>query len=353
MHVPMPPIPALYHRLLCEVVRRQGYDCRPWLASIGLSIEALQPSEATLTLSQVERLIAAIETHTGRQDWGFLVGQEIKLTSHGAVGFALVSGERVGQVLELAARYYRLTNPLYVMRVATHGELTTVRFTPATTLSPRLRVFYEECIAASFHAQMQPYLRQPLARYEIRMRHAAPAHNRFGELAQVRCRFGDPDESGVAIHVDSALLAQVNPLGDPSARTLAEEMLQRRVADLDKLSGWRNWVATALRTAENARPTQAELAALLHMSPRTLERALAREGFSFKEIYEQVGHERACELLDEGRHSVSEIAQRLGYSNIGAFSRAFKRRSGRSPTDYLAQRRQGRDGGLQAEASGN
>lgn len=340
MPMPIAPIPVIYHRLLCELVRRHGYDCRPWLADIGLSLEALQPSDATLTLSQVEALQAAIETHTARADWGFLVGREIKLTTHGAVGFALVAGERLGQVLEMAARYYRLTNPLYVMRVENDGRLVTVRFTPATTLSPRLRAYYEECIAVSCYFQVLPFIDKAPTHFEIRMRHATPTHAAcFGELTLTRCRFGDPDEAGVAIHFDSALLARPNPLGDPATRALAEDMLQRRVAELDKHSGWRNWVTTALRTAENVRPTQAELASLLHMSPRTLERALAREGVSFKEIYEQVGHARACELLDEGRYSVSEIAQRLGYSNIGAFSRAFKRRSGASPTDYLARQR--------------
>lgn len=87
------------------------------------------------------------------------------------------------------------------------------------------------------------------------------------------------------------------------------------------------------------RPTQAELAKLLHMSARTLERALNRKGSSFKDIYEKVGFERASDMLDERRISISQISERLGYSNLGAFSRAFKRRSGMTPSEFIRRGR--------------
>ena len=47
--------------------------------------------------------------------------------------------------------------------------------------------------------------------------------------------------------------------------------------------------------------------------------------------------ETACMLLKEGRFSSTEIAERLGYSSLYAFSNAFKHSVGISPKEYRAQ----------------
>ena len=44
--------------------------------------------------------------------------------------------------------------------------------------------------------------------------------------------------------------------------------------------------------------------------------------------------ELAMEMLREGRMSITEIAERLGYSSLYAFSRAFKEKFGVSPKQY-------------------
>jgi len=46
----------------------------------------------------------------------------------------------------------------------------------------------------------------------------------------------------------------------------------------------------------------------------------------------------AAGLLDEGRLTVAEIAERVGYESLPAFSKAFKRRTGRSPSSWRRRR---------------
>ena len=47
--------------------------------------------------------------------------------------------------------------------------------------------------------------------------------------------------------------------------------------------------------------------------------------------------DRACELLREGKASVSEIAERLGYADPFTFSRQFTKERGTSPSAYRKQ----------------
>lgn len=72
----------------------------------------------------------------------------------------------------------------------------------------------------------------------------------------------------------------------------------------------------------------------LGTSPRTLQRRLNRRGLRFWALVDQSRFEIAGALLRETDLEVQEIAARIGYCNPNAFSRAFNRWAGCSPTVY-------------------
>ena len=75
----------------------------------------------------------------------------------------------------------------------------------------------------------------------------------------------------------------------------------------------------------------ADIARRLGMVRRSLERHLSAEGTTFRKIYRQVLLEAAQRLLEAGA-SVSDVAEALGFSEISAFTRAFRRWSGETPS---------------------
>ncbi|MEZ4325543.1 MAG: AraC family transcriptional regulator ligand-binding domain-containing protein [Polyangiales bacterium] len=88
------------------------------------------------------------------------------------------------------------------------------------------------------------------------------------------------------------------------------------------------------RHLEGHEPTVQELAEALRVTERTLRRKLRSEGTSPRELLDEVRHERALALLEEGRRSLDEIAYVLGFSGASAFRRAFRRWTGVAPTEY-------------------
>jgi AraC-like DNA-binding protein len=83
--------------------------------------------------------------------------------------------------------------------------------------------------------------------------------------------------------------------------------------------------------------TPTSLAAVLGMSVRTLQRRLGAEGCSLRGIRDEVCRERALERLKDPGATVSSVASELGFSDVAAFSKAFKRWTGESPS--LVRRR--------------
>jgi AraC-like DNA-binding protein len=75
------------------------------------------------------------------------------------------------------------------------------------------------------------------------------------------------------------------------------------------------------------------VARALGLSRQTLYRRLRAEGATFGEVLEGLRRRLALKLIRDEGVAVKEAAWRLGFSDPAAFSRAFKRWTGRSPRE--------------------
>ncbi|MDX1755460.1 MAG: helix-turn-helix transcriptional regulator [Marinobacter sp.] len=91
-----------------------------------------------------------------------------------------------------------------------------------------------------------------------------------------------------------------------------------------------------LAELERGRVRVEAIAAQLHMSRHTLYKRLKAENLTFAGILEEVRREQALVYLQDSRRPMAEIADRLGFSELSAFSRAFKRWMGCSPAEFRA-----------------
>ena len=81
-----------------------------------------------------------------------------------------------------------------------------------------------------------------------------------------------------------------------------------------------------------------ELAAgIADLSTRTLQRRLAGEGMSYRDLLDAVRYETAIDLMQDTEITITEIANMLGYSDPSHFARAFRRMAGVSPHEYMRQ----------------
>ncbi|WP_286240189.1 AraC family transcriptional regulator [Neptuniibacter halophilus] len=78
------------------------------------------------------------------------------------------------------------------------------------------------------------------------------------------------------------------------------------------------------------------IAPMLGMNVRTLQRELRLDGTEFRALLDEVRFEIARTYLDQ-HYSITDVALNLGYSELSAFSRAFKRWSGITPQQWRSQ----------------
>ena len=76
------------------------------------------------------------------------------------------------------------------------------------------------------------------------------------------------------------------------------------------------------------------IARLFSMHRRTLNRHLNSEGLAFRRVADGIRFEIACELLENTEMALGQIAAVLRYSELSAFTRAFRRWSGQTPSAW-------------------
>jgi AraC-like DNA-binding protein len=95
-------------------------------------------------------------------------------------------------------------------------------------------------------------------------------------------------------------------------------------------------VRQALATQAGDGHTAQALAALLHVSTRTLHRQLKDEGASLQQLKDEVRLERARDLLLRTRQPLKQVAAAVGFRNEKSFARAFRQKVGVAPGAFRA-----------------
>jgi AraC-like DNA-binding protein len=85
--------------------------------------------------------------------------------------------------------------------------------------------------------------------------------------------------------------------------------------------------------------TEETLAASLNVSRSSLQRRLRKEGTTYRAILQEVRCNLAERMLQDGSKTLNEISFLLGFADLSAFSRAFKRWTGMAPSKYRLDRR--------------
>jgi AraC-like DNA-binding protein len=334
-------VPSRYYAVLGQLLRAQTPEYERLLENSNVDVRALEDPDGSLTITELEALVEVTSRITGRSDLGFEVGNRVRLNSHGPLGYGLLSSQTIDQVLRLCVRYYDLIVPVFKMRYERRDKSGKITFTPRTVMHQRTLQFFLEALAMSFHVQAQMILGPDNEGYDIYVSMESPAHlRRYLGTAPARFHFGERRVPGVTVEISSSLLDKPLPMADESVVRRIESQCEALSlsARPTPAKEWGEFIAMMLRESENLQMTLEDVARSLNVTVRTVNRHLSKEGMSFRDISQRVRFERACDLLEAGELNVSQIASRLGFSDVANFSRGFRRYKGVSPTSYLANR---------------
>jgi AraC-like DNA-binding protein len=141
---------------------------------------------------------------------------------------------------------------------------------------------------------------------------------------------GERDE--FALNVDARALPVIH--ADTYLNDLLVKYCEAALADRrGDMSQLRTRVENAISSLlPHGRVLVEDVARSLGMSERTLARKLSDEGLNFTEILQQLRRDLAVRYLNDRKLHVSKIAWLLGFHELSAFTHAFKRWTGKTPS---------------------
>ncbi len=267
------------------------------------------------------------------------------------MGFAVMTATNGDEAARRAVRYARLLTNAGRWELIREPECGILRFHRDAVHSMEygdrlgLRAANESAIAHFVHCS-RVCTGSDYTPLSVSFRHKAPpdtaAHREF-----FRCPIefhGDYNEFRVANDFFERAPLTANPAMSHFFYEHAESLLAQREQE-DSL---RDRVCREIaRQLPSGQLTLASVAKSLAVSERSLRRYLSVEKTSFSQLLADVRFERAQSLLGASEISMDQVAFLLGFSGVSAFSRAFKKWSGSSPSAF---RSAGAAGSSQARA---
>lgn len=334
---------AVRASFLSAVVARieaKGLRAQPLLNRIGLAPQHLSDPYDPIPLAQFVTFLEGAADAVGDPYLGARIGQEIKAGDMGPVGIVLSLSESIGAGLDRVARYASGLQSGTVSRWDTADGVRVFSYRLADeTIWPR-RQDAEFSLVSLTQVLRDSFLRN-LSPVEVHFEHVAPA-----DLAPIRrffrcpLQFQQPTNRLFLRDEDCGRLLRKED-GDLIAT------LERHIGDIvgamlpnpDLVTAVRAMIETQLGLSAL---TLDRIAAGLRMTPRSLQRRLAEEGTSLRNLLENVRRQSAMRMLAQPGVKVAHVAQALGYREATAFWRAYRGWTGEPPSHRLASRRSGR-----------
>ena len=333
----IPIIPARYYlRLIDVLISKKQYDHH----LLNLFREELSKTEL-LTIQQIEQFITLGLSLPNTEALAFEIGQNLKLSSHSLVGYALMTSPNLEHALKLIAQYFRLLMPSFRLSIQfpPHSQKVELWFEPDVHMNKQCLIFHIEAIAVAFYYSLLELAGPQLQRYQIYLSVPEPVYlDRYTHLIKAQFHFNSPWITGIRMVVDRQQLALPLPLADAHSLKVVEQRCQELIQKIYHQGEIVEWVSAMLRQA-NQMPTLNECAKVLNISTKTLQRYLHKQGVEFHVLKQSISKERALDLLENSDLNMTQIAYELGYSNPANFSRAFNKVMGCSPQSYRLSHR--------------
>jgi AraC-like DNA-binding protein len=270
---------------------------------------------------------------------GLRAGMSAEPGDFDVVEYAARSMPTLGEAMLCVARYFRILHEAAQISVELEGDHAVWRFRilDGVRQPPAANDF---AIASGLGFARRNVIEYE-APQEIWLMHERPSYASAYEKAfEAPVRYGTPYN---AMIIRAERMQQPMLRANPKISGAFESHARRVLEGLQKSDGVsgrvREEVARQLRTGlVNMRETARRLA----MSTATLRRRLEEEEATFSDIVDDVRRRLADQYLGDPALTVTEIAFLLGFSDLAAFDRAFKRWTGLSPTLHRAQRRESR-----------
>lgn len=301
-----------------DVARSLGLDPHRLAAEQGLPAACLTDPDLRISAVATGRLLERAARLSGADDIGLRMAETRRLSNLGAMAFVVREQPTLRKALDALVSYTWAQNQALTLRLDVHGDVAILREMMSGP-NPNASRQVNDLTVAVLVRMIRVLTGQSWRPLEVCFTQPAP-----DDLATYRRVLGmtpsfEQEFDGVVLAARDleTPIAEADPVA--ARRALHYVELEGAFRDADPVATVGELILALLPTGTC---TIARVAARLGVSRRTLHRRLAEAGGpSFTDLLADTRTRLAERYLASGQYSLTEVAERLGYSSLSAFSR--------------------------------
>ena len=326
---------ATVGQVFVRLVEMHGVDGHALLREAGIDPVTLRDPAARIPSRILDVIVGKAAARIPEPAFGLRAARCWHPSNLGVLGHAWLASSTLRTALQRLARYSRILGEKAKIEVSGSRE--------------GLRLTYD-------HRRRDPVLHAIGADAALslivdmcRMNYGASLRPAEVRLVRVRPQDAEPYRRfyGCPIHFaareDGFLLSQrvADEALSTANRQLAgvlDGILAEQLAALDRSNVPARCRAHLLEQLTSGVVSVEAMARELNMSRRTLQRKLADARLTYQQLVDETRKDLALRYIDDPSKSVTDVTFDLGFSGQSAFTRAFRRWTGLSPTTYRERR---------------
>uniref|UniRef100_A0AAU2ADA3 AraC family transcriptional regulator n=1 Tax=Streptomyces sp. NBC_00093 TaxID=2975649 RepID=A0AAU2ADA3_9ACTN len=315
-----------------QCVEGLGGDADAYARRAGLPVEALDADELLVEDAALAAVMEIAAAGLGCPDLGLRVGETQDFAMLGPLSVAIQHSPSVADALECTSRYMFVHARDFGVSLVDdpdgeHGVVG-LRYSFGAGVRPLPQA--TDMTMLFFHRAVTFLLggRYGLRSVDLPHQPVAP-RSRYEDAFGARVRFG---RGSALLRVPSSLLARPLDGVDETVRRIALAFLSQQSREAGPVVTAK--VRAVLDQSLGTGSTElTDVARILAVHPRTLQRQLAAEGESYASVLDVVRRARARTYLMTTDMPLAQVSDLLGFAEQAVLSRCAKRWWGRTPTE--------------------
>jgi len=321
---------------MVRAAEARGFRTEDLLQEAGLTRSSLEDPDARITGPTVLAIWSALRTRTADPVLQLSAPVALPFGAYRVIDYLVAASETVGDGIRRFARFFELIADGVVLVV--DGREDEHWLALAMAGGAAVPPVYVDYVFAALVGRIRMRIRPALQVLRVELQQPEPPQSEpYGEFFRAPVFFGAEGDRLVFTKEEWGAPTES---GDEALARLMEDharALPPRVAHSD--SGFRANVERAIAAGLPEARSAADVAKVLHVSVRTLQRKLEEAGTTFREVSEALSGRLAISHLANPKVSIAEVAFLLGFSDPSSFNRAFRRWTGEPPGRWRRGRR--------------
>jgi AraC-like DNA-binding protein len=317
-----------------DLVKLLGGNPEELINACNLSISELRTQDNFIPFSSMVQLLEHSAEALNTPGFGLQLGQKQGLEALGNLGLLIGNCSNVRDAIKTAQHYMAVHSQAEYWRYKELGRLACIeRFSVMPSLS-HVRQIKELSFATGFT------LFKTLLNQKVKLERVEFAHAPISELSVYKKHFA----CEVLFNQEhDRILLPLHYLDEPISTITLENSKQLEHQLAQQLTEYEHdiehQITIIILQIIGSQEISIDLVAnLLKTHKRTLQRKLKAKDLSFSTILKEIRINIACWHLEASTIDITLLAEILGYNDVSAFSRAFKKTTSASPLQWRKER---------------